>query len=892
MAQYLPHQFLRNPKGISNVFNLGRGQEADESEAEEAAQIEERNYTAQKSSLRANLSKFRVDQQARRSKRKLELPYHIEYMKIRFFILFQDVPPHNIVARFKSRFGLAPVRYEDFNKTVTFAITNESLFANFIRLLEQFINSPAGIVPRGNQYAVITTIQSFEFITSSSIIQSFNYELVLLDLVNSLEFPLLHQRIYQALQQFLNKLGRQNPDISYQENREANFIEVRNLNRSQIQEIADNFDILYRVQSLKTPRIRPGLYNETFRDYGFTIKKDLLAPLVGVLDTGVQMINPLRPVIQNFNFDITNRDNPAPFMDEDGHGTAVAGLIAMGTSFYSPASEYLASATIVPIKILSQSTGILSLADLVAIIQKAHQEKGIRLFNLSVNSCFAKSYNSTVSEYAFALDRLTYELDILIFISTGNLNPEDLENLKENNQDALHQYPNHFFNPYKSSEHHFCEGTNLLPPADSYNNVTVGALADNLQTGVTDMTVDRLLPAYYTRKFYYDYSRRLNGTDFQKNQRNSHLFKPDMVFAGGDSDPNIGGIQVLGVGDRPDAFFLLNCGTSFATPLVTNIAAKIVRKYPKLSMQSVKALMINSSSHLTSKEFFEPLIKSIKEQIAHDWHGRDFLLLSQGEKNKISSLVSAERLQNYLCGHGKPDEDLCLNSSPNSITLVIEDSIRVETYKAITLRIPPYLKRLGNEKGTTSVLRLIATLCYKFDPVPDNHLAYCPLHISFNFIRAQHDQPDENASIISDDEHSHYSRFYEPTMTKEEKTKRRNREKAIKTNMETWSDDFYPRNAKPFANTQKKELLLRPIDLERVDNKVSLVIRAIHKTKVDPAVCTTLQNKAHPFSIVLTLTENAKYATGDLYGEVETENILEPIIQIEGLEAGDLEVES
>lgn len=54
-----------------------------------------------------------------------------------------------------------------------------------------------------------------------------------------------------------------------------------------------------------------------------------------------------------------------------------------------------------------------------------------------------------------------------------------------------------------------------------------------------------------------------------------------------------------------------NSGTSYATPLAANIAAKIVSKYPNINMQSVKALMINSAEPI-KKYYLEEIIDELK----------------------------------------------------------------------------------------------------------------------------------------------------------------------------------------------------------------------------------------------------------------------------------------
>ncbi len=53
----------------------------------------------------------------------------------------------------------------------------------------------------------------------------------------------------------------------------------------------------------------------------------------------------------------------------------------------------------------------------------------------------------------------------------------------------LHRYPNHFYNPNEISDNHACEATNICTPAESYNNITVGAIAENYREGtLPDLT--------------------------------------------------------------------------------------------------------------------------------------------------------------------------------------------------------------------------------------------------------------------------------------------------------------------------------------------------------------------------------------------------------------------
>lgn len=57
--------------------------------------------------------------------------------------------------------------------------------------------------------------------------------------------------------------------------------------------------------------------------------------------------------------------------------------------------------------------GQTNLSGIQTAIRKAYTDYGIRIFNLSMTAG-CKNYNSDISAYAYVLDKLAYELDILV----------------------------------------------------------------------------------------------------------------------------------------------------------------------------------------------------------------------------------------------------------------------------------------------------------------------------------------------------------------------------------------------------------------------------------------------------------------------------------------------
>src|SRR5690606_12976393 len=93
-----------------------------------------------------------------------------------------------------------------------------------------------------------------------------------------------------------------------------------------------------------------------------------------------------------------------------------------------------------------------------------------------------------------------------------------------NNTDAIYHTNGYELRYFENEE------ANLCCPAESLNNVTVGACADSLSQGeYIGISNGREYPTMYSRKGHYQYEL-LKG----RAKVNKTLFKPDLVMAGGD----------------------------------------------------------------------------------------------------------------------------------------------------------------------------------------------------------------------------------------------------------------------------------------------------------------------------------------------------------------------
>lgn len=792
---------IQNEPTLTMKFNYGGGDDGDIEE--------EPDYLPMVDSFKRSLARLNVDLIARRQERNetLKIPAHIDYIQIRF----QD--QFNITKFYQSwynDFGLLGVNFSHFNREVLFAVVEKDRFATFLKDIQNFILKESGENNQAEYRGKVKFIRDFKLLTTQDILDYQNrVELMNFKLI---EFPAGSEdasAIYSRLAQYLAE-----NEYEYRLIEDTKVLEVFGASQESIEEMARNFDILLSVTSSLSTVVRPSELNTVERVYGFEISNaDEDLPVIGILDTGISNATPLAPIL--INDDQFNLTRSSPFVDNAndgfGHGTSVAALAALGRKPYSVnyTGEIGADAKLLSMKILDANSGHLSMFDVVDMLKRAKAKyPEVRLFVLTTCYSAHKSTNEDFSAYAYELDRFSHENDCLIFICTAN----------NENADSQPGYDLSYFNE---------EETNLSSPADSMNNVIIGAAADNLRDGLfVGISHGREFPTLYSRKSHIDLEQyKKPNKRFTKN--NPHLFKPDVIESGGDYEQANG---FIGTGEQatlevlsadPTRSFIKVAGTSYSTPLVANIAVQIQRSYPTLRAQSIKALIVNSAS-LDAIPFADPIIK----------------------------------LRNKTAGHGIVNPDKGINSTDNSITFVIEDEINPDEMKLIPLNFPAYLtdEDLGKKRG---ILQLTATLCFSFEPVANNHLGYCPIQMAFAFFR-NHVGSDILRSENED-------------------------EGGIKSKLKkSWSqNNRWKSNPIPASNTQKIDF---PISVKDLQDENSTFKLAIHCLINSQLLAPDKYKIAHPFSMAITIDEKLSEAkqTGKLYAEMLAVNEIENIIHVEG----------
>jgi subtilisin family serine protease len=801
------HLYFKNPQEGVTTFKQ-KSRYGGNSEQSEEDKDFEYSYDYKKSDFKKSLRSFKSNKEKRREKKSIDVPKEIDLIWVKFFNIFDS---SKFEQEYLRDFGLEIVTYSNWNTEAIFAVVNTALFEKFISDLEFFVNEDELNIFNVN----IKFIKEFDFLSTKRRLDINNLNenifLNLIDLNNLLKESEI------ILQNLLSYLSQNNLVYSYSER--GNYIEIIN-NEEIIKKIVDNFDIIHAVNSYAAGIVKPNLYNQPQKDFGFDIINKGELPIIGIIDTGIQHTTPLENIL--IDDDTYNLTDTSSFIDEHDHGTAVAAIAALGNKLYpNHLGTHNADAFLLSIKIMSENQNVLFKDDVIGLIKRANKEYRIQIFTLTLGYINHKKHHEKASEYSILLDKLSHELNILIFISIGN------------NRDLV---------PFTGSIINFpelyeFENSNLCSPAESMNNITVGAYSDNFE----DNSINRIshvgtTPAIYSRTFHYNWNLDIfkdkngNANRFRINRL---LFKPDIICHGGDFDtrldPTNTGLKILSA--QTGIFFNKEVGTSYSAPFAANLAAKIINKYPafKNNMQTVKSLIINSSSISEPNEIFD-------------------------------------KISNHTIGNGIPNEIIALNSDDDYLTLILEDEIYPENLKCFSLKLPEYLLDLDHKRQ--SIINISSTLCFSFEPNIKSEFTYCPIHLSFLLT--------DNLEL----ENYNYDRYGKIILSKGINY---NKVSNIKLK-NSWSQDYYFKS-KPLSNVQKVNQKLTKEDLRKnIDNDGNILIKLAINCKLHKLLNdidkTKLKDIPVKYSLVMSIQElpYKGKTSGKLYSKLSALNNLESIL--------------
>ncbi|HEY0828451.1 MAG TPA: S8 family peptidase, partial [Bacilli bacterium] len=403
------------------------------------------------------------------------------------------------------------------------------------------------------------------------------------------------------------------------------------------------------------------------------------APLVTVLDSGVFSAHPLLKdlIVGEEDFDLTERSTS----DFNGHGTGVAGIVvygdfhdSIGTKIFRPLVR------ICNAKIMHDFNGSTSFIEekrpemiVKDAIEYFYKEYNCRIFNLSAGNSELIYNNGRQFPWAEILDGLVRELDIVIVISAGNVSWPVINEFQNRDQ-FISNNRNQLF----TKEHR------LIDPATASLCITVGSISrfdepeDLVNRPVRIAAGPPNSPSAFTRI----------GKGISK------AIKPEFVDFGGNF-----AVQQIAQGDNRwfkndkklmeatihhtnEKFFKGYCGTSFAAPRVTHLAARIERELElqigeKPTANLIRAILVNSAK-ITEE------MKAWAESSVDAFDTRNI------------NAKQERRLR--LLGYGIAS-DSALYSGRNKVTLFSEDSLNLRSFHLYKIPVPKEFLEIRSYKN-------------------------------------------------------------------------------------------------------------------------------------------------------------------------------------------------
>jgi len=370
-------------------------------------------------------------------------------------------------------------------------------------------------------------------------------------------------------------------------------------------------------------------------------------PVIGMIDGGTAKDDPfLKPWV------VKRRSHLADSDWDPSHGSFVAGLAIHGRRLNNDQRFPGEPVRLVDVAALPRK-GTLSEPHLIQAIQQALRKcPEVRYWNLSLNNTARCCDDDTFSDLAKVLDELQDEHNVTFVVPVGNPDPTE-----------------HWYRPWPA-DGQLGERDRICSPADSVRAVSVASIAHQDRP---DWQVKRGEPS--------PFSRRGPGP--------SALPKPELGHYGGNCDRR-GSYSQTGVRSLDGRGNVAeDIGTSFATPLVTNVLANIhSRLHDNPNRTLVRALALHSAAF-------------------------------RGDK------IDPEELR--YRGFGIPgDIDDILYSTPWAATLIIESSVAPRTVvEKHPFPIPSCLRTADNRVRAGFLLSLV------YDPPlnPDGGVEYCQTNL-------------------------------------------------------------------------------------------------------------------------------------------------------------------
>lgn len=418
-------------------------------------------------------------------------------------------------------------------------------------------------------------------------------------------------------------------------------------------------------------------------------------PAIIVLDSGILSGHPL---LKNGVGDAISLFSGYDGIDDVGHGTMVAGVALYGdikecadTGCFHPPVWILSAKVMRGVR--DPETG-----DIVASYDEEHllenqilqalqsfteRYNNARVVNISFGDpALCISGGKQQSMLASFIDELAHEHHLMFVIATGNNDEMDFPD----------KYPHYL---YEDGER--CR---IVDPASSVYALTVGSITQDYVSYKAEgiLAPHQGYPSPFTRA-----GPGLNG-----------MIKPELVEAGGMRPYNVQTPYLMEIAET--GIFVVNpqwmeesslltteCGTSLSAPKVANYLARLCKRYPGYTSNTIKALL------LASARIPDDRPKSLDINV----HG--------------ASTKEAEPIYNVY-GFGQPNLAYAGDSDFNNVLLFAENKIKVRGVHYYYLYLPDTFIGMEGER------EISVTLVYN-PPVRRTRMGYMGTQMEFTLYR-------------------------------------------------------------------------------------------------------------------------------------------------------------
>ena len=428
-------------------------------------------------------------------------------------------------------------------------------------------------------------------------------------------------------------------------------------------------------------------------------------PRVCVLDSGIAPLHPL--LASNVGGYEAIRTGTSSGVDENGHGTMVAGIAVFGDvrAGYQ-AGQFESEVTVFSARVLNHQNRFDDELLIVTQMDRAFETfkadpYGCRVFNISIGDdrpWFRD--NRRQSLWAECLDQLARKHKVLIVVSAGNHRMGDARNTRQS-EEVLHEYPNYLFQD---------DECGLAEPATAAIAVTVGGVAVDERPSVGNSSENLL------RRPVASLGQPYPGTRVGPPAEVWSAIKPEFVASAGNGlFTGEGGRRLIQSDDGSLAvmsfahdwatggnLFRFENGTSYAAPRVSRLAALVWHRLretfeEEVDPNTVRAVLATAASQpQQTVDLIEPLYEV------------------QGVRR--------------VCGYGVIDEDFALNTGDRRVTLVAQGRIAIDTIQIYAVPIPDEFRNAAGRK------RVVVGLAYD-PPVRSRRAEYLGVDMCVHLIR-------------------------------------------------------------------------------------------------------------------------------------------------------------